>query len=345
MAPDTSFPTQDPNTYAGLAPSAAQQRLAGYVAALGRGPGKSRALSREEARDALGLVLNGLGDPHQVGALLMLLRFRGEEPEEIAGLVEAARGHAGAAPTAAVALDWPSYGAGRTRGCPWFLLAAMTLGAAGMPVLMHGSNEFSSGMPVADGLAALGLSPARARNEAADQIAVRGFAYLPLVALSPELDRLLSLRHLLGLRSPVNTVARLLNPFDAPAGIDGVFHPPYIHLHLGVAEAMGYRRLTVVKGAGGEAERNPLKRLEAQIWQAGNGRSPAEFEAIAENGQPDMPVDAAGFRAVWRGEDDNARALATILGTVALGLLATGKAKEPGEADVLARELWRARHG
>ena len=39
-------------------------------------------------------------------------------------------------------------------------------------------------------------------------------------------------RALLGLRSPINTVARLLNPMDAPASVDGVFHPPYIALHL-----------------------------------------------------------------------------------------------------------------
>ena len=85
----------------------------------GGGPGRSRSLTREEARDALGRVLRGEADAYQVGAFLMLLRYRGEDPAEIAGLVEAAREAAGAGPGAAgVALDWPSYGAGRTRGSP-----------------------------------------------------------------------------------------------------------------------------------------------------------------------------------------------------------------------------------
>src|SRR3712207_9326520 len=58
-----------------------------------------------------------------------------------------------------VDLDWPSYGAGRTRTAPWYLLAALALAEAGHRVLMHGSNEFTSGTPVPEALAMLGLRP------------------------------------------------------------------------------------------------------------------------------------------------------------------------------------------
>src|ERR671933_1888446 len=95
-----------------------EHAFAPYVRTLGRGPGRSRALTREEARDALGMVLRGEADPHQVGAFLMLLRYRGEDPEEVTGLTLTAREAVGAGPpagTAPVDLDWPSYGAGRTR--------------------------------------------------------------------------------------------------------------------------------------------------------------------------------------------------------------------------------------
>ena len=92
-------------------------RFATYVATLGRGPGRSRALTRAEAKDAMALLLAGQVEPIQIGAFLMLLRYRGEDPEEITGLVQ------GAAATTTIAgaqadLDWPSYGAGRTRGAP-----------------------------------------------------------------------------------------------------------------------------------------------------------------------------------------------------------------------------------
>ncbi len=83
-------------------------RFASFVATLGRGPGRSRALTREEAREAFAMVLAGEADPHQVGAFLMLLRYRGEDPDEIAGLVEAAREHAGLGGGLPIDLDWPS---------------------------------------------------------------------------------------------------------------------------------------------------------------------------------------------------------------------------------------------
>src|SRR5260370_1309602 len=70
-------------------PDATEHPFAGFVRILGRGPGRSRALTREEARTALGMVLRGEADPHQIGAFLMLLRYRGEDPDEIAGLVDA----------------------------------------------------------------------------------------------------------------------------------------------------------------------------------------------------------------------------------------------------------------
>src|SRR5215213_10397974 len=158
-----------------IAAVAEEHPFAGYVRTLGRGPGRSRALTREEARGALRMVLRGETDPHQVGAFLMLLRYRGEDPEEVAGLVEAAREAAGAGPvpagTVPVDLDWPSYGAGRTRGAPWFLLAALALAQGGRyRVLMHGSNEFSRGTSVPGAMAALGLRPAADRADALRQV-------------------------------------------------------------------------------------------------------------------------------------------------------------------------------
>src|SRR3954452_24308390 len=86
--------------------------FARYVRTLGRGPGRSRALTREEAREAVAVVLRGEPDPHQVGAFLMLLRYRGEDPEEVPGLALAAREAVGAGPPAGstpVGLHWPSF--------------------------------------------------------------------------------------------------------------------------------------------------------------------------------------------------------------------------------------------
>ncbi len=328
----------------------AKTRFAAYVAILGRGPGRSRALMREEARDAFALALDDAVHPAQLGAFLMLLRYRGEDPDEITGLVEAARAALGLAsgaadgPVGAVDLDWPSYGAGRTRGAPWFLLAALALAQAGYRVLMHGTNEFSGGMPVPAGLAALGLEPAADASQVSRALDATGFAYWPVARFAPAIDRLLGMRRLFGLRSPVNTVARLIDPGDAGVSVDGVFHPPYIALHVGVAERLQRRSLVVIKGGGGEAERPPAKATAAHLWRREGGRSEIllpPLAALAERGGPDTPES---FARVWHGAGDPpALAIQTVVGTIALALLALEAGLTPDRADRRAAEIWAAR--
>ena len=316
----------------------AEHPFAQYVRTLGRGPGRSRALTREEARIALGMVLRDEADAHQIGAFLMLLRYRGEDPQEMAGLVEAARDHFGPGlppGCAPIALDWPSYGAGRTRGAPWFLLAALALARAGHRILMHGSNEFTRGTAVTAALGVLGLPIATSRNEAVGHLAARNFAYLPLACLCPTLDGLLRLRGLLGLRSPINTAARLLNPFDAPASVDGVFHPPYIALHVATAALLDQGRLVVVKGGGGEAERNPAKPLTAHVYDRAAGPAELSFPAwVAEPGSEDL-------LATW--ETGAGPGAATARATIALALIALNLARTPEDADGQAEAIWATR--
>jgi anthranilate phosphoribosyltransferase len=305
-------------------------RFAKFVATLGRGPGRGRALSREEAREAFGMVLRQEADPHQVGAFLMLLRYRGEDAPEIAGMVEAARETIGWQGSR-IDLDWPSYGAGRTRGAPWFLLSALALARAGAAVLMHGSNEYSAGVSVDAGLRAIGTDVTR-------------FNYVTLASLSPIMNDLLQMRRLFGLRSPVNTVARLLNPGDAPASVDGVFHPPYLAVHLGVAELLARHRLFVLKGGGGEAERVPLKSASGWLWDETSGRSEIELpprEGLsALTPASDTPELLA---AVWRNEIAPPTAVATVIATIGLGLLALGWATTAEAAERDAERIWQAR--
>jgi anthranilate phosphoribosyltransferase len=303
--------------------------FARFVATLGRGPGRSRALTGGEAREAFGMVLRGEADPHQIGAFLMLLRFRGEDAEEISGMVEAARETIpDRTPTD---LDWPSYGAGRTRGAPWFLLSALALARAGTSVTMHGTNAHSSGISVEAGLRKIGTVPDR-------------FTYLPLSSMSPPMAGLLGLRPLFGLRSPVNTVARLLNPARAAAGVDGVFHPPYIAVHLGVAERLGQERLFVLKGGGGEAERTPLKPATGWLWDRARGRM--EISLPAERGLPPLTPEtdtAALLAAVWSGEAAPPAAVATVVATISIALLALGRADSAEATLDDAARIWRAR--
>lgn len=315
--------------------------LAPFVQILGRGPGRSRSLTQDEACAAMTAILEKTAAPEAIGAMLMLLRMKGEIAPELAGFVQAARRSidwAGVTPT----LDWPSYAAGRTRGLPWFLLAAKLVAQAGYPVLLHGWNSHQgSHADVRRGCVAMGIpiTPDQTTTDAA--LRGQGIAYVPLEALSPPLLDLLRLREVLGLRSCINTVLRLLNPCAAPASVQGVFHPSYRLVQADACALLGQRALSVIKGGGGEFERHPSKEVQAfglragQPWQ---GSVSATYDDLRR--LTDGEEDPAALEALWSGSLQDRFARAIVLGTASLALQTLGVA----DPDELAETLWAGRH-
>ena len=309
--------------------------LADHVRTLGRGPGRARSLTLDEARDAMALMLCDAAAPEAVGALLMLLRMKGETAEEIAGFADAARAHARL--PLRVDLDWPSYAAGRTRGLPWFLLSARLVAQAGHRVLLHGWNGGDA--TVRDGLAAAGIATARTADEAAALLDRDGIAYLPLEAAAPALFRLLSLRDVLGLRSCINTVCRMWNPCGAPASVQGVFHPSYRLLQADAAALLGWHALSVIKGGGGEFERTPAK--DISLFGVRDGvRHDSTLPASLPEARRLSDTGSVAMRDLWSGAAEDGFARRIVVGTAELALHTLGHAR-PGET---AETLWSNRH-
>ncbi len=310
--------------------------LAPYVRILGRGANLSRSLTLEEAQEAMEITLRGEAAPEAIGAMLLLMRMKGETAEEIAGFVRAARVVAPA--VGHVALDWPSYAAGRTRGLPWFLLAAKLVASAGYPVLLHGWNSHQN--PVASVRNALPSLGIPVLDSADFGKLDTGIGYLPLETLSPVLFDLLRLRDALGVRSCINTVLRVLNPSSAEASVQGVFHPPYRELQMDAGRLLGQRSMTVLKGGGGEFERHPAK--EAALFGLRNGdawedTAPALSDThvrLAEGVETTDPADLSGL---WTGDLTDEFATSIVLGTADLALQSLG-------APETATDLWAARN-
>jgi anthranilate phosphoribosyltransferase len=78
--------------------------FARFVRLLGRGKTLTRALTIEEAEEAMAMILAGETLPEQLGAFLTLLRIKEETGEEIAGFIRAAR-RAAPLPTDAPSVD------------------------------------------------------------------------------------------------------------------------------------------------------------------------------------------------------------------------------------------------
>lgn len=320
--------------------------FARFVAILGRGKTKQRHLTQDEAREAMAMILRGEALPEQIGAFLMLLRLKEEAPEEIAGFAEATRATFDLPPDLPrVDLDWSSY-AGKRIQLPWFLLSVLALRDAGVRVLMHGTEGHTPGRvytrPV---LEQLGLPVASSFAEAAGHLRETGFAYLPLEALHPVLRDLIELRPILGLRSPVHSFTRLLNPLNAPVVMQGIFHRGFMDIHAGAARLLGLPHMAVFRGEGGEIERRPNK--PTQVWTT-HGAAEPEVETwsalVEDTHQPadeEMAIDR--LVRVWRGTERDAYAEASVTGTLAVTLRTMGRAASVADAEAKARDIWEAR--
>ncbi|MGO9172113.1 MAG: glycosyl transferase family protein [Rhodomicrobium sp.] len=319
--------------------------FARFVQILGRGKSLTRALTVEEAQEAMSMILAGKVLPEQLGAFLMLLRVKEESPEEIAGFVRAAReAMALPSPLPQPDLDWSSY-AGKRRQLPWFILAAALLARNGVRVFMHGTEGHTPGrVYTREVLARLGFPIASSFGEAAAHLGQRNFAYLPLEHISAELARLINLRPILGLRSPVHTLSRMLNPFAAPVMLQGIFHPGYMTIHQKAALLLGQPHMAVFRGEGGEIERRPNKPCEVLTVHQGataEERWPALLPEPRQSAEDDM--DLGRLLALWRGDATDEYGEAAIWGTLAIALKALGRADSQEDAQILAQNLWADR--
>jgi len=318
--------------------------FAPYIQILGKGRHGSRSLTQDESRVAMGMILDGAATPEQIGAFLMLIRIREETSEEAAGFVQAVRERI-ALPEgmSTPAIDWGSY-AGKRRHLPWFLLTVRLLAQHGLPVFMHGdTGESADRLYTQNALAVLDIPVAQSFSEAQQHLMASHFAYLPLTAFAPGIKRLMQLRELLGLRSPVHSVARMLNPLGAALSIHGIFHRGYEHIHQQAACLLNEPSVLVFKGEGGEAEINPEMSTEL-FTSHGQAGEQTPWQPLLERRQikPEQ-LDPTHLRAVWEGECNDVYGEAAVLSTLAAVLFALGRAASQADAVTLARNWWNAR--
>lgn len=319
--------------------------FAKFVAILARGKTKQRALTLEESRESMGMLLRGEAEREQVGAFLMLLRLKEEAPEEIAGFALAVKDLIKLPPNMPKAdIDWSSY-AGKKRQLPWYILSALLLAKAGHKVFMHGTEGHTPGrVYTRECLQELGIPISKTYDEAAANITLSNFAYMPLEAISQPLKDMIELKPILGLRSPVHSFARMINPLNAPVEMIGIFHRGFMDIHAGAGVAMGQPNLSVFRGEGGEAERRPGKTCE--VWSVHKGEiTEQRWPAIIDN--PRQPADEAmkiaDLGAFWRGEISSDYARAAVVGTLAIALETMGIENSIESAQARAQTMWDQR--
>ena len=203
-----------------------------YIKAVGRGEKLKRDLSYEESREALRLILTRTATDAQIGAFLIAQRVKGEAVDEINGFVDLLRSEfvIPLAPRVDNLVDLVAPYDGKAKTAQLAPAIALTLAAAGLPVLLHGAADIPTkvGVTVAQVLAGLGFDADMSIAAAERSVESRGFGYIDARHFAPAYDALTPLRHQFGLRTVLNTVEKLLNPANAVYQISGFFHANYI---------------------------------------------------------------------------------------------------------------------
>jgi anthranilate phosphoribosyltransferase len=319
--------------------------FARYIRILGKGKTGTRSLNFDEARDAFSMLLRGEVEDLQRGAFLMLLRVKEETGEELAGFIRACRDHMLAPPQGLKAdLDWSSY-AGKKHQHPWFLLSLLLLNQAGYRVLVHWSDGHTPGrLYTEQAMSQLGLPIASDWTDVERQLEEQKLSYLPLRQFCRPLHDMMQLRPLLGLRSPVNTLSRMLNPLRAGASIQSVFHPAYAELHQDADILLGQGAAGVFRGDSGEVEVRPQADTRLSLLVGGQRRGlliPRECKGRVDS------VATPGVEALkrlWQGRGEDAYGEAAALATTAAALLILEGGTDVDGARREAGRLWRHRN-
>ena len=209
-------------------------------------------LSRAEAANFLGCLLNPIATDAQIAAALTSLAVKGETFDELAGIAQAMRNRALPLRSRHTRfIDTAGTGSSVAKTFNVSTAAAFVIAGAGLPVAKHGSRAATSRCGSADVLQALGVNTAapvetveRCLNE--HEIC---FMFAPLFHAATA--RVAQVRRDLGVHTTFNLLGPLTNPARAPFQIVGVWQLSLLERVASTLARLGVEKAWVVHGADG----------------------------------------------------------------------------------------------
>jgi anthranilate phosphoribosyltransferase len=269
-----------------------------YIKVIGRGKDGARPISREQAADLLGQVLDGTVSDLEIGAFCLAMRIKGETPEEMAGFLDAVQQRLSPLPASErPTVVLPSYNGARKLPLLTPLLALL-LAREGLPVLVHGTPTESSRVFVSEVLLALDI-----RAQAAIKTIAPGeVAFIPTELLCPALKRLLDVRRVVGLRNPAHSLVKIMNPLANGLGkalvVSSYTHPEYA-LSMAQTFELIQANALLLRGTEGEVVADARRMPQMEAFIRGQRSLLQEAQAGTLAVLPDLPqtVDAASTAA------------------------------------------------
>jgi anthranilate phosphoribosyltransferase len=179
------------------------------------------ALTADDTAWAMDEIMSGNATPAQLGAFAVLMRAKGETPEELAGLVRTMLDRATPIDIEGRAVDVVGTGADRAHTVNISTMAALVVAGSGRRVVKHGNRAASSACGTADVLEELGvvidLPPAGVARTVAE-VGI-GFCFAPVFHAGTRHAG--PVRRELGVPTAFNFLGPLTNPARVTAAAVG----------------------------------------------------------------------------------------------------------------------------
>jgi anthranilate phosphoribosyltransferase len=293
--------------------------IAPYIKEIGRGKEGARSLSREQAADLLGQVLDGGVSDLEVGAFCIAMRIKGETPDEMAGFLDAVHARMQLVQFDKPVVVIPSYNGARKLPGLTTLLAALLARegaqraaqspARGFNVLIHGCSTEASRVPTQAVFDAV-FTPKFIEKEVKSQWghargAIESIAnsmpslspqFISAQQLSPALQRLLEVRRTIGLRNPAHSLVKLMNPTNRQDAliVTSYTHPEYLSSMTETLQ-LTQQNAMLLRGTEGEAVADARRRPRMDGFIHGQPISLCDTQEGSLAQLPDLPktCDAA----------------------------------------------------
>ena len=260
------------------------EALREIVPVVGSGPKSAKDMTYDQARASMELILDGEPDPTSLGAFWLANRWKHNQPEELAGFLDAVREQAvQSVEPEADPVDCGANYDGKHDTALLGVASGLVAAAAGTPVVAHSANQVpaSFGVTYRDVLGELDVVTDIDPSDSAAMVDEVGFGYYYQPRFAPGVHSLLDRREATVVRTFVNTVETLVNPANADVHLGSFFHASFgrkLIDTLRESRTQDVDRAVTVQGQEGYDDVRPGY-VKAVVW---DGEEYEEFEIRAE---------------------------------------------------------------
>lgn len=226
------------------APEAPKTLLKPFIAKVVDG----NSLTKEEAMQAMDVIMSGNATDAQISSLLTALRIKGETIDEITGFAQIMREKANTVKDCKDATDIVGTGGDLANTFNISTTSSFVIAGCGAKVAKHGNRSVSSKSGAADVLEKLGVKISSSPEQAKEMIDSIGISFLFAQSYHGSMRFVAPARRETGIRTVFNILGPLANPANTDYILLGVYEKELLKPMAEVLINLGIKRAMLVYG-------------------------------------------------------------------------------------------------